>query len=134
MHTENDIAFIASLEYECFAEPWDAQTVRTVADDPDGICVYMQGTGYALGKLAADEAELYRIAVVPGRRGRGFGGLIIDRFISECAGRGASRVFLEVRSKNVRAISLYERKSFIRIGVRKGYYPDDDAVLYELEI
>ncbi len=134
MHTDKDIAFIASVEYECFSEPWDEQTVRAVADDPDGICVYMPGTGYALGKTAADEAELYRIAVVRSRRRLGFGGMILDEFLKACREHGAARVFLEVRSRNVPAIALYERKGFVRIGVRRGYYPDDDAVMYESEL
>ena len=134
MLTEKEIAFIASLEYECFSEPWDEQAVRAVTDSPDGVCAYMSGTGYALGKVAADEAELYRIAVVPSRRRLGFGGMILDDFISKCAERGVMRIFLEVRSKNSRAISLYERKGFTRIGIRKGYYSDDDAIMYELEV
>lgn len=134
MRTDKEIAFIASLEYECFGEPWDEQAVKAVCESPDGICVYMSGTGYALGKIAADEAELYRIAVVPSRRRLGFGGMILDDFIKECREVGAERIFLEVRSKNVPAITLYEHKGFVRIGVRRGYYPDDDAIMYELQV
>ena len=43
--------------------------------------------------------------------------------------KGAAVCFLEVRSRNVSAIALYEKCGYERISVRKKYYPDDDAVI-----
>ena len=129
-----NVAFIDQAEYECFAEPWDERAIRSVTDDACGICVCMTGIGYALGKFVIDEAELYRIAVLPGQRRRGSGRKILGEFIEECRSKGVKTVFLEVRSKNGDAIALYEQSGFSRVGMRKNYYPDDDAVIYSLSL
>ena len=42
-------------------------------------------------------------------------------------GRGAQRVFLEVRPSNPAAIALYHREGFNEIGRRPRYYPAKDG-------
>lgn len=41
------------------------------------------------------------------------------------------KIFLEVRSKNIGAIALYKSENFIQVGIRCGYYGDDDAIIME---
>ena len=89
--------------------------------------------GYAFGTVIIDEGELYRIAVSPENRGKGIGERLLHEFVEECHERGTVKLFLEVRSKNVPARRLYEKTGFKEISVRKGYYGDDDAVIYSLE-
>ena len=43
--------------------------------------------------------------------------------------RGAAACYLEVRSRNLPAISLYKRLGFAEVGLRRNYYRDDNAVL-----
>ena len=38
---------------------------------------------------------------------------------------------LEVRSKNINAIRLYQKYDFKIINIRKNYYKDDDAIIME---
>jgi ribosomal-protein-alanine N-acetyltransferase len=38
-------------------------------------------------------------------------------------GKGMESLLLEVRPSNTRAIVIYERYGFVRIGRRKAYYP-----------
>ena len=47
------------------------------------------------------------------------------------AERGVERMTLEVRPSNLPARRLYERLGFVEIGIRKGYYQDnnEDAIL-----
>lgn len=44
---------------------------------------------------------------------------------------GVSRLFLEVRESNERAIHVYEKAGFVKNGLRKNYYEDpvEHAVL-----
>ncbi len=130
----NCVDFIVAAERECFENSWDETAVRAVTDSGYGVCVCEEGVGYALGRISFDEAELYRIAVLPGERRRGAGQRLLGRFIGECRQRGAERIFLEVRSRNVPAISLYERAGFVKLNIRKGYYPDDDGIVYILQL
>jgi ribosomal-protein-alanine N-acetyltransferase len=43
--------------------------------------------------------------------------------------KGARHLTLEVRSRNRAGISLYQRFGMAPVGVRKGYYGDDDALI-----
>lgn len=130
----SNVDFIVSAERECFENCWDETAVRAVTDNEYGICIAEEGVGYALGRISFDEAELYRIAVLPSQRRKGSGGRLLGKFISECVRLGAEKIFLEVRSRNVPAISLYERAGFVRLSVRRGYYPDDDGIVYILQL
>lgn len=129
-----DIEFITYAESVCFEKPWSRQEIGAAVESEYGIGVVHDGVGYALGTISYDEAELYRIAVLPEKRGIGEGSALLKEFIERCAERGASKIFLEVRSLNVHAIKLYEQVGFRRISVRQGYYGDDDAFIYLYEM
>ena len=126
------VSFISYAESVCFTRPWTADEVQSAVCGEYGISVTEPDVGYALGRQSFDEAELYRIAVLPEKRGNGAGGDLLDRFIAACGERGVCRIFLEVRSKNEPAVKLYKSRGFKLISVRKGYYGDDDALIYIL--
>ncbi|MBO6232101.1 MAG: ribosomal protein S18-alanine N-acetyltransferase [Ruminiclostridium sp.] len=128
------IDFIASCEEACFPRPWTSDEVQSCICGEYGVCVIENGIGYAIGRISFDEAELYRIAVLPEKRRAGAGKRLLTGFIDECVRRGAEKIFLEVRAKNVPAVSLYEQFGFTRISVRGGYYGDDDALIYCLNV
>lgn len=132
-----EIEIIAELERLCFESCWNTSAIEAQIKSPCCVSVLWQeageAVGYALGNIVCDEAELYRIAVVPEMRKTGTGTKILQRFIADCKKRGAKKIFLEVRSRNTAAVGLYEKLGFCRIAQRKGYYGDDDALIYSLE-
>ena len=128
---------IYELERVCFDEPWTEESLKNQLNNGNCISVVSEEegkiTGYAFGTVIIDEGELYRIAVSPEKRGKGIGERLLIEFVEKCHEKGAVKLFLEVRSKNVPARRLYEKTGFKEISVRKGYYGDDDAVIYSLE-
>jgi ribosomal-protein-alanine N-acetyltransferase len=57
----------------------------------------------------------------------------------ELARKKADSIFLEVRPSNKIAVSLYKKRGFNEIGVRKNYYPAvngrrEDAVMLALDL
>ena len=130
---EETTRFMAEVEAACFEKPWTAGEIRPAAESEYSVCAVEAGVGYAIGRMSFDEAELYRIAVLPACRGRGEGGRLLRRFTDECASRGAEKIFLEVRAENRPARAMYEKHGFVQIAVRNGYYGDDDAVIYVLD-
>src|SRR5687768_8873274 len=80
-----------------------------------------EAVGFVLSRGALDEEELLLIAVDPRFRGRGVGGVLMERFIAAARARRAVRQFLEMREGNP-AESLYLRHGFVTIGRRKAYY------------
>ena len=78
--------------------------------------------GFAVSRMAADEAEILSIAIAPGRRGRGLSRNLLLTHLGHLAGRGVRTVFLEVEENNQPARRLYERAGFGVAGRRERYY------------
>jgi ribosomal-protein-alanine N-acetyltransferase len=78
--------------------------------------------GFAVSRMAADEAEILSIAVDPRHRGRGLSRNLLLTHLGHLAGRGVRTVFLEVEENNHPARRLYDRAGFSVAGRRERYY------------
>jgi GNAT superfamily N-acetyltransferase len=78
------------------------------------------------------DAYLEELYVVPGRRGQGIGGALMDRAMSLARERGAGRMDINVDEEDVDARRFYERLGF------RNYDPDGDPsermFFYEREL
>ena len=134
----NDGEIIFAMEQVCFPDDyWSFDSVKSERAQPNVLYSLIKAetgeyAGYILGSTVADEAEIYRVAVLPQFRRQSLGKRLLNAFVDMCRDKAAC-IFLEVRSKNLSAIGLYEGFGFEKIAVRKNYYKDDDAVIYRLE-
>lgn len=122
-----EAAVLSALYESAFAETWAPDQLAQLLAGPGvfaliGLDEAGEPAGYALGRVAADEAELLSIALLPGRRRRGDGRLLLDALIGRCAAAGAAALFLEVAIDNAAALALYRGAGFHEAGLRKGYY------------
>jgi ribosomal-protein-alanine N-acetyltransferase len=78
--------------------------------------------GFAVSRMAEDEAEILSIAVDAGYRGRGLSRNLLLTHLGHLAGRGVRTVFLEVEENNQPARRLYDRAGFAVAGRRERYY------------
>ena len=78
--------------------------------------------GFAVSRMAADEAEILSIAVDANHRGRGLSRNLLLTHLGHLAGRGVRSVFLEVEENNQPARRLYKRAGFAIAGRRERYY------------
>lgn len=132
---EKALSEIVRLEKLCFPdECWSESSLISSLNRDDVFFGFQysenKAIGYFLAAASFEEAELYRIAVLPQYRGMGKGSALMDMFISHCP-KETERIFLEVRKSNRLAIALYEKFGFVPIGTRKKYYDGDDAVIYQ---
>jgi ribosomal-protein-alanine N-acetyltransferase len=88
--------------------------------------------GFAVSRMAADEAEILSIAVDPSHRGRGLSRNLLLTHLGHLAGRGVRTVFLEVEENNQPACRLYNRAGFAVSGRRERYYRQDGEQLNAL--
>jgi ribosomal-protein-alanine N-acetyltransferase len=86
--------------------------------------------------VAADQAEILTVGVVPAARRRGLARRMLTSLYDEARSRGARELFLEVRVDNSSAIALYESEGFVELGRRRGYYDHGrvDAVVMRREL
>ncbi len=117
-----------------FGEAWTASQCAGLLPMPGVWLILAREAGavigFALARAVAGEAELLLLAVRRGDQGRGIGKLLLDRFSADAAGRGATRLHLEVREGN-HALSLYERSGFTLIGRRRNYYSGHAGQTYD---
>lgn len=90
--------------------------------------------GYALADVENSVCHVVSIAVVQAYRGLGVGKALLGDLIAECKARGARRAYLEVSTRNERALRLYSGAGFRVIGFIKGYYGNEDAYVMVKEL
>jgi [ribosomal protein S18]-alanine N-acetyltransferase len=78
--------------------------------------------GFAVSRIAADEAEILSIAVDANHRGRSLSRNLLLTHLGHLAGRGVRSVFLEVEENNQPARRLYQGAGFAVTGRRERYY------------
>jgi ribosomal-protein-alanine N-acetyltransferase len=83
--------------------------------------------GFAVSRLAADEAEILSIAVASSHRGRGLSRDLLLTHLGHLAGRGVRKVSLEVEENNQPARRLYQWAGFGIVGRRERYYREADG-------
>jgi [ribosomal protein S18]-alanine N-acetyltransferase len=91
--------------------------------------------GLILARVAADDAEILTLAVLPEARRNGIATALIHESAMTAAGMGASGLFLEVSVANSAARALYTRTGFAAVGRRPGYYSDrSDALVLRRDL
>jgi ribosomal-protein-alanine N-acetyltransferase len=83
--------------------------------------------GYCILYPAVDELHLLNITIDPGLRRNGIGSRVMQAIEGIAIQQKMNRVILEVRPSNIPAVKLYERMGYTIIGVRRAYYPADEA-------
>ncbi|WP_118135851.1 GNAT family N-acetyltransferase [Oceanicella sp. SM1341] len=78
--------------------------------------------GFAMGRVAAGEAELLTLCVAPEARQQGLGSRLLAAFEARARAEGADEAFLEVAETNAPARALYHAAGWYLAGRRKGYY------------
>ena len=85
------------------------------------------------------ELHLLNLTVAPAFQRQGWAPLLLEALCGWSRGQGAQWLWLEVRASNARALEVYERQGFRRVGLRKGYYPAhggrrEDAIVMSLRL
>ena len=135
---EADLPAVFANEQAAYTHPWTLGILRDCLRVGYQCQVVEQGgelLGHAVLSAAAGEAHLLNLSVAPAHQNRGVGRRLLRRMLRLAGEKGADTVFLEVRTSNIHAQSLYQSEGFCEVGRRRAYYPHDqqgreDAVIY----
>jgi ribosomal-protein-alanine N-acetyltransferase len=134
---------VLAVEVRAYTFPWSRGNFVDSLAAGHVACVLLDVTGAVLGYFVAmrgaDEIHLLNITVAPASQGRGHARVMIDALLALCRAERVRELWLEVRTSNERARAMYERRGFVRVGLRKGYYPAaagrrEDALLMSLKL
>jgi ribosomal-protein-alanine N-acetyltransferase len=129
---------IAGMHHVCFAEPWNEKAMAELLALP-GCFGWLAAEedapqGFVLARIAADEAEILTILVLPPYRRHGLARRMLDAVIDNAKMQGAVKLFLEVALSNVAGLELYTKVGFIQVGRRPRYYANGgDALLLAMD-
>jgi [ribosomal protein S18]-alanine N-acetyltransferase len=121
-----DARRLAQLHGESFHRGWGEGEFESMLTERNTLVhrlkVGRKLVGFAVSRMAADEAEILSIAVAAGYRGRGLSRNLLLTHLGHLAGHGVRKIFLEVEENNQPARRLYERAGFSVAGRRERYY------------
>jgi ribosomal-protein-alanine N-acetyltransferase len=134
-----DAARCAELESQLFEgdDPWPARVFMAELEAKHNHYVAARAddklVGYGgisrLGRKKPYEYEIHTIGVDAAYQGQGIGRQMLTTLLEYADG---GTIFLEVRTDNDAAISLYESVGFIRVGMRRRYYRTSGADAYTM--
>jgi len=131
-----DIPVLAALHAACFTAPWDQHWTEKSFKDVLGMpgagaliaAIGSEPVGFAVARVAADEAELLLIGTRPEYRRGGYGRALIEHMLMALKGGGATQVFLEVAEPNTSGLRFYESLGFREVGRRRDYFHGETTV------
>jgi len=126
-----DAPALAALHEAAFeaGERWDAAAIGVLLAMPGAFGLHIPGAGFVLARVAADEAEILTLAVIPTARRKGHAGALLAGAMAAALLRGAGTMFLEVSDRNAAARGLYAQAGFAEAGRRRRYYADGSDAL-----
>lgn len=146
MQTDDLPRVIAIEESWPYLSKWGEAGYRTVLSNPRiYTCLVAEDTnadsphpdpvivGFAILALLIDHCELCNLVVPPEYISKKVGYFLLQQCIEVSQHLGMSRIFLEVRQSNLRAIHFYEKNGFQITSQRKDYYRDPPEHAWVME-
>lgn len=135
-----DLDYILEIERLSFPSPWTKTLFLGELENPGALLRIVKIEDRIIGYLALvivlDEVHLTSIAIHPEFRRQGIGRILLTRTLEHAFRAGGRYIFLEVREKNIPALSFYRDLGLVPAGVRRRYYQDtgENALLLHGEI
>jgi ribosomal-protein-alanine N-acetyltransferase len=131
----DDIDAVYAIELDAHRSPW----TRDIIHD----CVYVnydcrvldvqkdqqqELIGFIISRTQEKCCHILNLCIAPAFQGKGCGQFLLKNLIDSMVGTTIDSVLLEVRPSNVSALHLYQKLGFEKVGVKRGYYRDNDGI------
>jgi ribosomal protein S18 acetylase RimI-like enzyme len=131
-----DIGALVAIENAVFAtDRISRRSFRQLIERESAETLVLEEAGQVVGyamvlfRKGTAVARLYSIAVAPDRAGTGAGGRLLQAAEDAAWEHDRLMLRLEVRADNARAIAVYEKRGYRRIGREADYYADGMTAL-----
>jgi [ribosomal protein S18]-alanine N-acetyltransferase len=135
--TVTDIDELLTIENQSFHSPWPREHFQNELAQPHSFILLARSesgqeiAGYIIYWFIVDELHILNLAVSPLFRQQGIARGLICEAIRLAKIKNITTAWLEVRTSNKEALSLYHSMGFRRVMTRKRYYSDtgEDAFI-----
>ncbi len=83
---------------------------------------------YMICRYNDNICHILNLCVAPALQGRGYGQMLLQDVIDSPAQPTVESFLLEVRPSNAAALRLYQKMGFQQVGLKPGYYRDEQGV------
>jgi ribosomal-protein-alanine N-acetyltransferase len=133
---------VVRIEQRAYSHPWTRGNFADSLKSRYHLRALWAGQallGYFVAMQGVQEVHLLNITVAPEFQRQGLAVLMLDALRLWAQTQQAECIWLEVRKSNARAIQVYTRYGYSRVGERKNYYPAhegqrEDAVVMSLKL
>ncbi len=138
--TISDLEEIKDVLEKDFDDFWKVNTLKEelLSNYSYFITIKLDKTNEILGfagfKKTLDTADIMNIVVRKDFRNKKIGKKLLSSLIKKAKEQDIKTIFLEVNSKNLPALKLYENIGFKKIGIRKNYYKNSDGINMKIEL
>lgn len=123
--SSTDLPEIVEIEALTQIAPWTlAMFQQCLRANSQGVVTVLNNKiiGYILVLSQLGESHILNFGILPDYQHQGHGTKLLQHALKTVKEQGAGLAYLEVRSSNHPAITLYKKMGFKLIGERKSYY------------
>jgi ribosomal-protein-alanine N-acetyltransferase len=129
-----DLGSVYEIESKSFIDPYHPIFLLNLYETyPQTFLVALENelvVGYVISRVVKTSGHIIAIAVTPEKRRKEIGKTLMMEAMKRLKRSGANNVWLEVRISNKDAIEFYKKMGFVRGGIVRGYYQDqEDAII-----
>ncbi len=132
---ESDLDSVYAIEIAAHRAPWGRQIIsdcvfvgydcRVLEVETDSEAVI---ASYIICRYSEEMCHILNLCVSPLLQGKGYGGCLLQDVIDSPAQQDTVAMVLEVRPSNLTALRLYKKMGFYQLGIKQGYYRDEDSI------
>ena len=122
---DEDLNEVQAIEHENEIELWSLKNFQDSISAKHFFKLFFLNktiVGFIVARLIQNECEILNIGVTKSMRKKQVASKLMDALIGECNNKYIKHIFLEVRTSNLAAISMYKKFDFNEIGIRPNYY------------
>jgi ribosomal-protein-alanine N-acetyltransferase len=127
---QSDIVIICRNEGLAYEIPWSDKLLRDCLLG-NYVCFIMtfqdKIIGHMIFQQVLDEIHLHNVCVLPDLQNSGLGDRWLDHLETYAREHRIRDIILEVRASNLIAKKLYAKRGYREIGLRKGYYQNQNG-------